>query len=220
MMIIRTSSIFAFLVLLMIESAAGQALVKPGCQESCGNVDSIPYPFGIGTGCYKNKWFEVSCSQNETSQPPTTLLTSIDIEVLHFSLDPSIVAVKRPIGNYSETIPVKSVNLSGSPFTSSLGERLSFRPRKYVPDIFTWLIFEEDVSQLPHTHPDAFHCSPAIINSYPDSLLFYTPSLVPSGTQFYNSSMPPKGSLQCVCGRGFHGNPYLPSGCKGKLFSS
>ncbi|GKV26874.1 hypothetical protein SLEP1_g36092 [Rubroshorea leprosula] len=61
----------------MIESAGGQALAMPGCQEFCGNV-SIPYPFGIGADCYMNKWFEVS--RNEASTPPTTLLTSIEIE--------------------------------------------------------------------------------------------------------------------------------------------
>ncbi|GKV53795.1 hypothetical protein SLEP1_g60310, partial [Rubroshorea leprosula] len=215
MMIIRTSSIFAFLVLLMIESAAGQALVKPGCrQDSCGVV-KIPYPFGIGVGCYMNTWFEVSC--NETSNPPITLLARMDIEVLSFALDHSIVVVKRPmIGDYSEMITVKPVNLSGSPFTSYQGEQFSIRLQEYVPDVFTWLISEEDASKLPHIYPDAFQCLPPNDSIYPYFyLLLYNPSsLVPNGTQFYNSSMPPNGGRQCVCGPGFHGNPYLPLGCK------
>ncbi|GLU21935.1 hypothetical protein SLE2022_380420 [Rubroshorea leprosula] len=250
-MIIRTSSIFAFSVLLMIESAVGAPLGKPGCRELCGTI-GIPYPFGIGADCYLNKWFEVSC--NETSNTPTTLLTSIDnIEVLYFSLYSSIVLVKRPIiVNYSAAFTVKSVNLLGSPFTFSYREeKFPLRHQEYFLDMFSWLIPEENASQLPHTYPDAFHCSRWNVSSDPDSLLFYNSSLATNGsslatngtqlynssmaangtqfynssmaangTQFYNSSMAPNGSHQCVCERGFEGNPYLPYGCKGKLFSS
>ncbi|XP_060171914.1 wall-associated receptor kinase-like 10 [Lycium barbarum] len=36
---------------------------KPGCPERCGNI-TIPYPFGIGKGCYFNEKFEVSCTNN------------------------------------------------------------------------------------------------------------------------------------------------------------
>ncbi|GKV26875.1 hypothetical protein SLEP1_g36093 [Rubroshorea leprosula] len=213
MMIMRTSSIFAFLVLLMIESAVGQALVKPGCQESCGTVDIIPYPFGIGVGCYMNTWFEVSC--NETSNPPITLLTRMDIEVLFFFLDPSIVVVKRRmIGDYSEIITVKPVNLSGSPFMSYQGEQVSFRLREYVPDVFSWLISEDYASHLPHRYPDAFRCfQPTNIISHSYALVFYDLYLVPNGTQLHNSS---NGSRQCACEPGFQGNPYLPFGCKVK----
>ncbi|GKV26881.1 hypothetical protein SLEP1_g36099 [Rubroshorea leprosula] len=200
----------------MIESAAGQALVNPGCrQHSCGDV-KIPYPFGIGVGCYMNTWFEVSCGRNETPK-----LTSVDIEVLYFSLDQSTVAVKRPIiANCSGAITGKSVNLSGSPFMSSLREELSFRPSKieYVQDMFTWMISEEYASQLPHTYPDAFRCFQPNISSYPYSLVFDDPYLDPNGAQLHNSSMPPNGSRQCACEPGFQGNPYLPFGCKGKLF--
>ncbi|GKV49548.1 hypothetical protein SLEP1_g56290 [Rubroshorea leprosula] len=42
MMIITRTSIFAFLQLLMIESAVGQALVKPGCRECCGSAFHTP----------------------------------------------------------------------------------------------------------------------------------------------------------------------------------
>ncbi|GKV26867.1 hypothetical protein SLEP1_g36085 [Rubroshorea leprosula] len=109
----------------MIESAGGQALGTPGCQEFCGNV-SIPSPFGIGADCYKNKWFEISC--NETSTPPTTLLTSsIEIEVPYFSLDSNFVAVKIPIIPRNLSTELKSVNFSGSPYISPLVPHLTLR---------------------------------------------------------------------------------------------
>ncbi|GKV49557.1 hypothetical protein SLEP1_g56299 [Rubroshorea leprosula] len=136
-MIFRTLSILAFLELLMTESAGVQPLGMPGCQEFCGNV-SIPYPFGIGAGCYMNKWFEVSC--NETFTPPTTLPTSIEIEVLYFSLDSSFVAVKIPIIRRNLSTELKSVNFSGSPFISPLGSPLD--TEEYVTDAFNWVITE------------------------------------------------------------------------------
>ncbi|XP_068471843.1 putative wall-associated receptor kinase-like 16 isoform X2 [Phaseolus vulgaris] len=49
----------------MALAAASQAL--PGCQDSCGSVSSIPYPFGIGnssvTGhnCFQEKELELTC---------------------------------------------------------------------------------------------------------------------------------------------------------------
>ncbi|KAL9331014.1 hypothetical protein ACSQ67_000624 [Phaseolus vulgaris] len=52
-------------LLLMALAAASQAL--PGCQDSCGSVSSIPYPFGIGnssvTGhnCFQEKELELTC---------------------------------------------------------------------------------------------------------------------------------------------------------------
>ncbi|PHT42416.1 hypothetical protein CQW23_16441 [Capsicum baccatum] len=53
---------------------------KPGCPERCGNL-TIPYPFGIGKGCYFNKQFEVSCNNN------TAFSRGLDVFLKHISMD-------------------------------------------------------------------------------------------------------------------------------------
>ncbi|GKV26911.1 hypothetical protein SLEP1_g36125 [Rubroshorea leprosula] len=152
MMIIRTSSIFAFLALLMIESAADQALVKHGCQEFCGDV-SIPYPFGIGKDCYMKKQFEVSC--HNAHKPPKIFLTSAKIEVLCFSLDPTFIVVKLPTNCTNCNRTLAPLNLAGSPFITVWS---ALDLEEYVPGVLEWAITDADVSQLPHTNENAFNC--------------------------------------------------------------
>ncbi|GKV49553.1 hypothetical protein SLEP1_g56295 [Rubroshorea leprosula] len=155
MMIITRTSVFAFLQLLMIESAVGQALVKPGCKEHCGNV-SIPYPFGIRADCYMHKGFEVSFSG--TSNPPTNLLTSIETEMLYFSLDHSIFNVKIPIISQQCSVSLNFLDFSGSPFMS-YKRRMLLLPEGCAPAVFDWVITDGDASQLPYRYDHAFNCS-------------------------------------------------------------
>jgi hypothetical protein len=40
--------------------AAGLAINNSSsCQKSYGNVNNIPFPFGIGAGCYLDPWFAI-----------------------------------------------------------------------------------------------------------------------------------------------------------------
>jgi hypothetical protein len=77
----------AVLVATMSAPVAETLTLMPGCVGMCGNI-SIPYPFGIGNGCFR-KGFEVSCVNNSV---PVRAGTDKDIPVLNLSLSPHPVA--------------------------------------------------------------------------------------------------------------------------------
>ncbi|XP_072957464.1 putative wall-associated receptor kinase-like 16 [Typha angustifolia] len=61
-------------------TAESYAMERPGCNDTCGDVP-IPYPFGIGPGCFMDG-FELNCTMiNGTYRP-----FSDDVEVLDISL--------------------------------------------------------------------------------------------------------------------------------------
>ncbi|KAF6985405.1 hypothetical protein CFC21_081630 [Triticum aestivum] len=59
------------LVILVVVLAAAAEGQRPGCPDKCGNI-SIPFPFGIGTGCFRDG-FEVVCNES-ASGPPRAFL--------------------------------------------------------------------------------------------------------------------------------------------------
>ena len=69
--------------LVTILQEAGASLTKPGCPEKCGNI-TIPYPFGMGKGCYLDRHFEITC--NMSSNPPRPLLLQ-EVQLLQISDD-------------------------------------------------------------------------------------------------------------------------------------
>lgn len=67
-------------------AAAAQAVLpqaKPGCTDHCGNL-TIPYPFGIGPGCYMTEEFSVGC--NTSTESPTAMWDESPISIANIYL--------------------------------------------------------------------------------------------------------------------------------------
>ncbi|BFG25719.1 hypothetical protein CerSpe_119930 [Prunus speciosa] len=102
--------------MLAAPSEAVPLLAKPNCQSRCGDVE-IPYPFGIGEGCYIDDWFQIKCVNS--TKP---FLNIINLEVLEISVKGTL-NVANPItlsSNCNTNKPIlQAANLEGSPFVFS-----------------------------------------------------------------------------------------------------
>nr|KAJ0189949.1 hypothetical protein LSAT_V11C800437190 [Lactuca sativa] len=91
---------------------------RPGCTDMCGKI-RIPYPFGIGTGCYINEWYAVDCNSS------TPYLSAINnLELLSLNLENQTMAVNFSMNSDCvDTIrnnsQILSVDLGESPFLFS-----------------------------------------------------------------------------------------------------
>ncbi|KAK0600470.1 hypothetical protein LWI29_015340 [Acer saccharum] len=80
------------LLLLMVANASlttDYQIPKPGCRTECGELKSIPYPFGTEPGCFLNKDFLIDCINN------------------------SIPLISFPAGNASSSLIVTNISMEG-----------------------------------------------------------------------------------------------------------
>ncbi|KAM7508429.1 hypothetical protein LguiA_018882 [Lonicera macranthoides] len=115
------------------------SMAKPGCQETCVNI-TIPYPFGIGAGCYMNKAFEVICEEQLFCSSP---LRFLDGSIIYsISLEHVSVGGKGVISyNISEANAVSA--LSSSDILNPQYFSVSHTQNKFVGigcDIFAYII--------------------------------------------------------------------------------
>ncbi|KAB5573070.1 hypothetical protein DKX38_000264 [Salix brachista] len=101
-------------------------MARPNCAETCGNI-SIPFPFGIGTGCYMNSWFSVDCNKTTADSPSRAFLSSINMEVLEISLEDGWVRVNSPVisSGCSGRGSNIAINMTGSRFAFSSSNRFA-----------------------------------------------------------------------------------------------
>ncbi|XP_062012582.1 uncharacterized protein LOC133729124 [Rosa rugosa] len=78
-----------------ITSAEAAAQSLPGCKTQCGNL-MIPYPFGIGDGCYLRPEFNITCDHSTT--PPSANLTNYSIRIAHISLAEGELRIMQDVG--------------------------------------------------------------------------------------------------------------------------
>ncbi|XP_056169481.1 wall-associated receptor kinase-like 1 [Syzygium oleosum] len=77
--------ILLLLVSLLLQKQASLAapLVKGNCPQTCGGV-AIPFPFGIGTGCFLDEWYEIVCQ--DSSDGTILILNKTNLRVFNISL--------------------------------------------------------------------------------------------------------------------------------------
>ncbi|CAM0958721.1 unnamed protein product [Alopecurus aequalis] len=78
------------ILLLLLAAGATTAVNTSDCVRSCDGVD-IPYPFGVGAGCFR-KGFEIECAGTGPVLAGTT------IPVVNLTVDPAESLVILPVG--------------------------------------------------------------------------------------------------------------------------
>ncbi|XP_009111225.1 wall-associated receptor kinase-like 9 [Brassica rapa] len=114
------------LLLVLILASANLTASRSSCPSYCGNI-SIPYPFGIGKGCYLDEWFAIKCN-NSTSGDLVPYLPKINREVVKISLPDAngFFKTTESYGSLGIKTNVTSMGCSNSSDETKFGEPLNF----------------------------------------------------------------------------------------------
>ncbi|CAM0942875.1 unnamed protein product [Alopecurus aequalis] len=177
--------------------AQGQpALALPGCPSSCGNI-TVPYPFGIGPGCYRvdglqSQGFQLICDTG----PSTPLLTFFgsNYSIIAFSLATSKATVYLKVPQTYFNFTAGSDGGGGGAYTSAdpTVYRLSGAGDIDVPVVLDWAVRDATDCVTARQDGTNFACRSAHSECFD----------VSSGDGYW-----------CNCSTGYGGNPYLHGGC-------
>ncbi|KAF8081155.1 hypothetical protein N665_0902s0009 [Sinapis alba] len=113
------------LLLVLILASADLTASRSSCPSHCGNI-SIPYPFGIGKGCYLNEWFAIQCN-NSTSGELVPYLPKINKEVVEIILpERNSFEDAKSYGSLRIKTNITSMGCSNSSDETKFGEPLNF----------------------------------------------------------------------------------------------
>ncbi|KAL0797363.1 hypothetical protein Bca101_052537 [Brassica carinata] len=136
------------LLLVLILASADLTASRSSCPSHCGNI-SIPYPFGIGKGCYLNEWFAIQCN-NFTSGDRVPYLPKINKEVVNISLPEPTISDVDHYGSLRIKTNITSMGCSNTSDEIKFGEEFYWLPvyrwPQYVILQLRWAIQKTNLS--------------------------------------------------------------------------